>query len=159
MNFHKKKSFILISMLLISLVILSGCGGGSSSTETENATLKAMSTVNSALKEFEQENTDGVKEYAHNDTFRHVSASTGDELTLNTYLSIYDQIFAAGAEYDRMDLEDTTTELVASDEVKITGVAKLTGTDVNGDPFDESFSVEFRVKNFGGTWLITKMVD
>lgn len=161
MSFYKKKSFILISLLLISLVVLSGCGGssGDSVTETENATLKAMSTVNSALNEFEQEDIDGIKQYVHNDSFRHVSAETGDELTSNTYFGVLEQAFSGGATYDKVVLESSTTELITSDEVKITGVLKSSGIDVNGDNFSGSDSVEFRIKNFGGTWLITKMVD
>lgn len=159
MNFARKKSFILISLLLVSLLILSGCGGGSgdSVTETENTTLKAMSTTDNALKSLENENTDEFIKYAHNDDFR--AEDRGTTLTLDEFVNIFKEMFATGAEFSKMDLEDATTEIITKDEVKITGVVLTSGIDESGDSFqNENTPVEFRVKNFGGSWLLTKFV-
>jgi len=85
-----------------------------------------------------------------NYSFVYISES-GEEINANQFLNNLDQGFFAGAVYYAIGIDNINSELITSDEVKVTGLLKTYGEYPDGRDFSDTNAAEFRVKNFRGT--------
>ena len=61
--------------------------------------------------------------------------------------------------YATIELKNITTEIMASDQVKITALMIVSGLNVDSNQYSNTIPIEFRVINSGGSWLITRMIE
>ena len=134
LSFTRKKVFVFISMLLVSLLILSGCGGGSDLVTTEETTSAALSTVNNFVSGFNQEDLNKIKQSIDNESFKYIFED-GDQDNSSGFFNALEQEFSDESTYATIELKNITTEIMASDQVKITALMIVSGLNVDSNQY------------------------
>lgn len=139
LNLIRKKYFLLTAILLVGVVLLSGCLGGSSGSDTIDD-LEGEAVIQSAFSELEKQNFTEAESY-FSDDFKLESYNYSE--TLDEFLNIFE---------NKIVYEDEFTR----EEYKITNINITNLTQVSSSASEKTFKAKLEIKQ---TWIYTYLDD